>query len=146
MSVDELNKIYNLKINFINYIGVTRAIDKCSKTNCIPYPTQQIIKPFLPPLLQLILKKESGAKRLYTILNKNNEQPSVKAKWGIKLNTLINENEWNCIFELPFLITNDVKVQWFQYRIIHRILGTNCLLNKMKITDDALCTFCKQSD
>ena len=100
----------------------------------------------MPPLLQIILKNESGAKRLYTILNKNNEKPSVKAKWGIKLNTIINENEWNCIFELPFLITNDVKVQWFQYRIIHRILGTNSLLNKMKIIDDPLCTFCKQSE
>ena len=55
-----------------------------------------------PPLLQLILKNESGAKRLYTLLNKNNDQPSVKAKWVIKLNTIINENEWNCIFELPF--------------------------------------------
>ena len=44
------------------------------------------------------------------------------------------------------LITNDVKVQWFQYRITHRILGTNSLLNKMKITNDPLCSLCKQSD
>ena len=44
------------------------------------------------------------------------------------------------------LITNDVKVQWFKYRITHRILGTNSLLNKMKITNDPLCSLCKQSD
>ena len=44
------------------------------------------------------------------------------------------------------LITNDVKVQWFQYRITHRILGTNSLLNKMKITNDPLCSLCTQSD
>ena len=49
-----------------------------------------------------------------------------------KTNTIINEIEWNCLFELPFLIINDVKVQWFQYRLIHRILGTNGLLSKMK--------------
>ena len=110
----------------------------------LSYPTNY--QTLFAPIITTNTKKESGAKRLYTILNKNNDQPSVKAKWGIKLNTIINENEWNCIFELPFLITNDVKVQWFQYRIIHRILGTNSLLNKMKITDDPLCTFCKQSE
>ena len=33
-----------------------------------------------------------------------------------------------------------------RYRIIHRILGTNSLLIKMKITDDPLCSFCKQSE
>jgi len=59
ISVDELNKMYNLKINFINYIGVTRAIDTFLKKYCISCPTQHIIKPFLPLLLQLILKNES---------------------------------------------------------------------------------------
>jgi len=146
ISLGELNRMYNLNINFIRYEGVTRAIDKFVKKYCLSCSTQQIIKPFLPSLFQLVLKNEPGAKRLYTILNKNNEQPPVKAKWCTKLNTIINEKEWQCLFELPFLITSDVKVQWFQYRLIHRILGTNSLLNKMKITDDPLCSFCKQSD
>ena len=49
-----------------------------------------------------IKKNESRAKKLYTILKTNNEQPPVKAKSGIKRNTTINENKWNCIFKYPF--------------------------------------------
>jgi len=36
-------------------------------------------------------------------------------------------------------------MQWFQYRILHRILGTNSLLFKMNIIGSNLCTFCKMS-
>ena len=50
------------------------------------------MKPFLPPLFQLVLKQESGAKRLYTILDKNNEQPTVKQTWCTKLSTIMKKN------------------------------------------------------
>ena len=33
-------------------------------------------------------------------------------------------------------------LQWFQTRINHRILGTNFLLEKMKIKDCNLCSYC----
>ena len=81
--------MYNLNINFIHYAGVTRAIDKFVKKYCLSCSTHQIIKPILPPLFQLVLKNEPGAKRLYTILNKNNEQPTVKQKWCTKLIPLL---------------------------------------------------------
>ena len=38
----------------------------------------------------------------------------------------------------------NTKLCWFQYRIIHRILGTNTFLYKIKVKDCNLCTFCKE--
>ena len=50
------------------------------------------------------------------------------------------------IFRLPFIIRKISKLQWFQTRINHRILGTNRSLSKMKITQSPLCSFCKETD
>ena len=49
----ELNRMYNLNINFIHYAGVTKAIDKFVKTYCLSYSTQQSIKPFFPHYFNL---------------------------------------------------------------------------------------------
>jgi len=40
-------------------------------------------------------------------------------------------------------VTTDTKLQWFQFRINHRILTTNTFLVKIHITDNPLCTSCR---
>ena len=47
------------------------------------------------------------------------------------------------IFALIFKLSKDTGLQWFQYRITHRILGTNSLLNKMGKSPTENCSFCK---
>ena len=53
--------------------------------------------------------------------------------WWEKLNLTIHKNYKDC------------KLKWFQFRIIHRILGTNSFLNKIGYSDTNLCTFCNNS-
>ena len=50
------------------------------------------------------------------------------------------------IFKLPFIVTQNTKLQWLQYRINQRILGTNKLLYKIKVKDNAFCTFCQEDE
>ena len=50
------------------------------------------------------------------------------------------------IHKLPFRITKNCKLQWFQYRIINRILGTNSFLFKIKIVNSKMCTFCQREE
>ena len=45
---------------------------------------------------------------------------------------------------MSFVTTKSSKVQWFQYRIIHRILGTNEFLFKIRQKDNDKCIFCKE--
>jgi hypothetical protein len=150
MTLQDFNRTYNMNIDFLIYTGVTRAILKLVKKYDISIPMEipvlQKYRPFMPPLVKLILNQESGAKRMYNILNKNCEILLNQEKWEKQLNTKISQKEWNCIYATPFEITSDSKIQWFQYRIVHKIIGTNSLLHKMKITNDPLCTFCKQYD
>ena len=47
---------------------------------------------------------------------------------------------------MPFIVTEDTKLRWFQYKIIHRIITTNKLLHKMKISNSTLCNFCNNDE
>ena len=64
-------------------------------------------------------------------------------KWGAELNLGPNFC-WKKILTFPFSLVKDTKLRWFQFRIIHRILGTNSLLCKMGIKTDNKCSFCNR--
>ena len=49
---------------------------------------------------------------------------------------------WNKVNQLVIDCTKESKLKWFQYRIVHRILGTNDLLFKCKIKNNPMCSFC----
>ena len=90
----------------------------------------------------MILKDSKGFNSIYQSLNKNNDQPVCIQTWTTKLKIHIDSNEWKQIFFLPFLITKDSDIQWFQCRIFHRILGINNFLLKVKYIDSSNCYFC----
>ena len=50
-------------------------------------------------------------------------------KWGAELN-LGPTFCWKNILTFPFSLVKDTNLRWVQFRIIHRILGTNSLLCK----------------
>ena len=60
------------------------------------------------------------------------------SKWGEKLNTEVN---WNKTFKMIQSIP-EIKLKWFQIRIIHRILPTNVVLFCMGVKTDSRCSFC----
>ena len=64
-------------------------------------------------------------------------------KWSLILNRY--NIIWNKIYRLSFYITKYSKLQWLQYRINYRILGTNKLLYKIKVSQNNKCTFCSDS-
>ena len=49
------------------------------------------------------------------------------------------------VTSLHFVTTQEIKLRWFQYRILHRILITNTFALNIKIIDNDLCTFCNEN-
>ena len=45
---------------------------------------------------------------------------------------------------MPLKVTRDSKLQWFQLRLVNRILPTNDFLFKIKIVNSPLCSYCEQ--
>ena len=69
-------------------------------------------------------------------------------KWNNKLHIDYDLSQWSSVFKVPFSCTNktDTKLRWFQFRLIHRILGTNLFLFKINKADSNTCTFCKTEE
>lgn len=73
-------------------------------------------------------------------MNSKTLQIKSEEKWNYIFESL--QLDWNKIYRIPATCCNNTKLHWFQYRLLHRILATNDLLEKMKIKTDNLCSLC----
>ena len=81
------------------------------------------------------------SKHLYSeYMNKMNIEP-LSQNYLKRVFGMTNDQCSN-IFILPFNVTLDTKLRWFQYRVIHNILPTNAWLKKVGIIENEMCTFC----
>ena len=76
----------------------------------------------MPLLLSNILNREKGSKIMYNILNNSKKELKCEKIWTNKFD---KEYDWKMIHTLLFKTTRSSKLQWFQFRIIHRIQVTN---------------------
>ena len=53
----------------------------------------------------------------------------------------MNQN-FRCIYLLPFVVTHETKLPIFQFKILHNILPTNLHLYRMNIRDSSSCPTC----
>ena len=63
-----------------------------------------------------------------------------KLKWNQSLDC--NVIPWRPLYKSCFYSILDNHYAWFQYRILHRILGVQDLLFKIKISDTNKCRLC----
>lgn len=91
--------------------------------------------------MKIINENKKGCKHIYNRFNSTNEKVKFE-KWTRELNLNYSLIKLHAI---PFKCCNDKHLQWFQCRINYRILGTNFLLEKMKIKPSNLCSYCKLS-
>ena len=69
-----------------------------------------------------------------------------KLKWISQFSNMFALVSWDFYCSLPFNCTNDVRLRWFQYKIVHRIFPTNVLLQKIKVIDNNRCSFCSDNE
>ena len=98
----------------------------------------------MPPVYSNITKSKKGCQDIYSILNKNKDEPTSKLKW--QQIYVIDEETWDKIFATPFNKNLSAQQQWFQPRLNHRILPCKKYLYKLKLIDSPLCSFCDQEE
>ena len=74
------------------------------------------------------------------MLIQTDSKPNCCDKWDYELNLDIN---WNITFKKIQKI-GEIKLKWFQIRLVHRILATNVVLMHMGVENDITCSFCKK--
>ena len=87
-----------------------------------------------------IMSTMKGCKVYYNTLINKSTQPKccIHVKWEEKLE---DEFDWKTCFWYASRI-HDIKIKWFQLRIIHRCIGTNVILKEMGVRNNDLCNFC----
>ena len=100
--------------------------------------------PFIPFYYKILYKTPKGSRDFYNILSGKIHVPEIIEKWNNLLNLSYTLDKWHIIFKTCYTI-HDNRIVWFQYRILHRILGTRNLLHKLKITDNSNCRLCNQA-
>lgn len=139
----EFENKYNLKTNFIQFAGIIKALKTLFKDIKI-IDVKKSSLPIIPKDIKLLLKSLKGGSDFYYILNKNEEKPTSKLKWNNVYD--IEEETWKNIYDAPFKLMLGTKLQWFQLRIIHRILPTKKHLFNMKLAPSPNCSICQEAE
>jgi len=138
-----LENLIGAKINFLFYEGLLRTVKAFIRVSGLPFIQKPNIQcAFISSYLNNIVFGYNQNKLVYQVFSYNTDIPTCHSKW----NTLFNNVEWKKVHALVFIISRDTYTQWFQTRIVHRILGTKSLLFKMNIVHDNLCSFCNENE
>ena len=139
MSFQDFQQTYNLRPTFLQFYGITLTVKKWLHSIGVNVHEKNP-QPLMPFNIGLFLKSRKGS--MYNVLNRKTVHISAEQKWGNILNK--HDIEWKNIHFHCTKHTKNTKLCWFQYRIIHRILGTNTFLYIIKLKDCNLCTFRKE--
>ena len=85
------------------------------------------------------MKNERGRRDMYQLINKKNIIPSSQVKWN-KIFEPTHSN-WLQLYNIPAKCSNNTKLHWFQYRLLHRILATNDFLFSVTLNKIIYVTF-----
>ena len=88
---------------------------------------------------------ELSSKRVYwSLVHKIRVNPTARTKYE----SLFSDYsfDWERIYSLPHIVTLDTRSRIFQFKLLNRIVYTNAVLYKMKLSDTTLCSFCESSE
>ena len=142
LTIQTFKEKYDILTNFIEYEGILKAIRKYLDRLSL-HGTFYHTNSGTQLSLSIIQSYAKGCRAMYDRIVLIDKHPPVIRKWIDTLNVTTNI-KWNKILKIPFKVTKDPQLQWFQFKIIHRILGTNYLCKKMKIVNSEMCTFCNE--
>ena len=135
---DAFLKKFKVKCNFLQYHGLLSSISSNWKT-LLKQELQTEATVNVPAIGKLTCKA------IYkSLVTHQNFPPPTTEKRLIEYGFDIHERQK--IYSLPFIVTKEVKLSVFQYKIIHNILYTNCILHKLKKVEDPHCPFCANID
>ena len=130
---------FNAQVDYLTYYSIVRCIK-----SSIDLESLEVDNTYLKyqPALNAILKQKRGASLIY----KNFVNFSTDCKGKLKSANLtgIKGEDWLTSFSILKFTTQDTKLRWLQFRILHLTLTTNRFVSKFKINQTDLCTFCNK--
>ncbi len=134
MTYDQLCVKYQVNINFMQIFSVVSAIPRVWKYNRnVTYSLNQV------HLIEKLCQSTKPRKVAYTkLINQTVQFPiPLVEKWTLELDDpLLNQNVISSSFMKLYTTTVSSNIQSFQYRLTHKLMGTNSKLYKWGIRLD----------
>ena len=141
LSFEQFKQKYGDIVNFLEFSSVIASTRKYINHLNISTDTKHP-DPNISLSIATLLKSKKGCRHIYDRIIYADKNTLSTCKWTEDLHTNLDIKK-DRIFHIPIKIKCDPMLQWFQIRINHRILGTNFLLEKMKIKNSNICSYCK---
>lgn len=138
LSLQEFSETYSITVNFLEFYGCINSIKSYCRKHDIKIPSNKCKEK--SKALNLIFRSVKGTQTFYQVLLGKSTIPTACANWEKILETDI---DWKNIFKFCKKV-GEIKLRWFQLKIINRILVTNSILKEMGIIQSNVCSFCKQ--
>ena len=145
MSFDQFSNKYNVRTNFLKYLGILSAVKHAIKFINVDILTKPDLdiqsREFKLNSGRLLNIKKAKSKDFYIeFIEDNLEAPTALLKWNINLN--FDEDIFYKSLPLVKKCTREPKLLAVQFKIIHNI--TNCKSNlfKWRISENDTCDFC----
>lgn len=136
MSIEQFKSKYeNIRINYLQYHAIIVTAKKQEKLRK-RYEENMATN----SLWSIIFKNEKGVKFIYQSFIQTNGLPTGIKKW--QQNNMEQINWYEAFFNLH-KSTNDTRLIWFQYRVLHNILSTNRSVSKYNPLQSERCQLCK---
>lgn len=140
MECEEWKRMYNIGATFLDYRSLLRSLPLEWRNSV---ERRKLEEPIMDSVISWIVSKNSGTSHIRKILvkSKTEEQTNIwEGKWDCK----INKPNWNNIYAC--LQNTPMQYRAIRYKIITRIVGTNSLLERIKIKDSDVCDYCKRRE
>lgn len=141
LSFAQFQNQFNIRCSFLMFFGIIHAIPSAWKRG-FNIDTQL---PATDSLFLRIQRSPYPSRFIYSILRQQHSfPPKAITKWQNVFE--LSEEQWNNVFLIPYKSISESKILYFQFRFIHRILGTNYYLSKVNREENPRCTFCGEND
>ena len=149
MSFSQFSNKYNIRTNFLTYLGLLSAVKCAAKVIDVDLSIKPLInfqnREFKLSSGRLIDINKAKSRYFYTeFLEDILEAPTAISKWRIDYNLL--EDKFYRSLTLVRICTKEPKLLAVQFKIIHNIVNCKSNLHKWNISEGDICEFCKTSE
>ena len=145
---NEIKEKYGINCNFLEALQIRHSLPIAWRQMIRDRPvTLKIREPFVNINTKTVPIQNIESNIIYKkFIEYKYRKPTCCIKWNDTLTEPISEEEWSNIFQRPYLILRETKLQSLQYKTIHRIINCNKKLFDMKIKDTPKCSYCDEID
>ena len=138
----DIERKFNFTINFLEYFRVRHLVNKFVLAHKREDYCSIESPPYIPKNICFLILNKSGTRGIYNKINKIDCEMDFQRKWHSDIDLELNRKSWQQKFRICFKTVQNQALIWFQYRILHRILGTQNNLCKMGISKSSTCLLC----